>query len=178
MSTEFLRIGDKIVDKKKAFRAVDRILTARAAGSSQQEAADKVGVDRSFVSRLEALGEIRRGGKIALVGFPVANKAEIEKAAREEGIDFVLVFTDEERWAFVNRPSGADLFHDLLRIVYEVRSCDVVLLLGSDKRLEILAELVQDKTVIPISLGSSPMTRDAHVDPRVIRDMVDRVRSS
>ena len=84
MSTEFLRVGDKLLDKGKIARAVERVLAMRAAGASQQEAADAVGVDRSFVSRLEALGEVRRGGRVALVGFPVANKAEIEAVAREE----------------------------------------------------------------------------------------------
>lgn len=178
MSTEFLRVGDKLLDKGKIARAVERVLAMRAAGASQQEAADAVGVDRSFVSRLEALGEVRRGGRVALVGFPVANKAEIEAVAREEGVDYVFLLTDEERWSFVNRRNGAELFNDLMRVIYEVRACDVVILMGSDRRLEIMAGLVQDKTVIPIELGKSPMREDARIDLERLREAIRKVRSA
>ncbi|MCR4400242.1 MAG: hypothetical protein NUV35_05110 [Syntrophomonadaceae bacterium] len=81
---EFYRIQDKIVSRQKIEVAVTRILEMRARGLSQQEVADRLQVDRTFVSRLEGLGEIRKGASIAAVGFPIQNKDEI-RAVLEKG---------------------------------------------------------------------------------------------
>ena len=83
-----IRIGDKVVDRDKIDRAIDRVFEMRQSGASQQEAADAIGIDRTFVSRLENLGEVRKGQRVALVGF-VGNKDEIEAIARRAGIDYV-----------------------------------------------------------------------------------------
>ncbi len=68
---QFARIGgDKVVDRDRLYHVVDRVLELRAAGGvSQLEVAQRLGgTERSFVSRLEALGEIHRGARLALVG--------------------------------------------------------------------------------------------------------------
>ena len=98
---DFVRIGDKIVSREKINEAIDDILTRRAKGLSQAEVASQMGLDRTFISRLETLGELRKGGSIALVGFPLSNCEEIKRVAREEGVEFVLVMNDDERWDFV-----------------------------------------------------------------------------
>lgn len=72
--TDLVRIGDKVIDRARLHRLIDQALDLRAGGASQQEVADRLGTDRTFVSRLETLGELRRGRRIGLVGFPVANK--------------------------------------------------------------------------------------------------------
>ena len=92
----------------------------RSSGKSQQETAEALGVDRTFISRLEALGEVRKGGKVALIGFPIENKRELEEAARAEGVDFVLLFTEEERRRFAEGMSGAELINEIMRLG---RSC-------------------------------------------------------
>jgi len=66
-----LALGDKVVDRDRLYHVVDRVLELRAAGVSQLEVAQRLGTERSFVSRLEALGEIHRGARLALVGVPV-----------------------------------------------------------------------------------------------------------
>ena len=50
-----VRVGDKVINKDKIDRTVDRLLDMRSEGLSQAEAASLIGTDRSFVSRLRAL---------------------------------------------------------------------------------------------------------------------------
>lgn len=170
----FLRIGEKLIDKDKLLRAVEQMLEMRARGASQQEVANKFGIDRSFISRLEALGEVRKGRRIGLVAFPIANAAEIRELAQEEGIDFVLVMSDEERWAFVQNRTGLDLFNQIMQLIWDARQCDVVILAGSDKRLELMKGLL-DREVLCIELGKSPMV-DAYLAPDRLREVVRLVR--
>ena len=60
------RVGDKLLNRDKLDRIVDRIFNWRVSGLSQQEVAARVGCDRSFVSRLESLAEVRKGGSVAV----------------------------------------------------------------------------------------------------------------
>jgi small-conductance mechanosensitive channel len=50
---DFYRIGDKLVSMEKLNRSLAEMLTLRSTGLSQQEVADRCGVDRTFLSRLE-----------------------------------------------------------------------------------------------------------------------------
>ncbi|QUL97760.1 MAG: helix-turn-helix transcriptional regulator [Candidatus Fermentithermobacillus carboniphilus] len=174
---EFVRIGDKVISRQKLEDAIDEILSLRSKGLSQAEVAQKTGVDRTFISRLEGLGELRKGGSIALVGFPLSNCDEIRKVAAEEGVDFTLVMTDEERWAFVRERSGADLLNDLMRLIATVRKYEKVILIGSDKRLEIMKGLLDKGTeVSTIVIGRSPMTGDVYLNPQSLREVIREMR--
>lgn len=82
---EFYRIGEKLISMEKLNRTVARIMSLRSEGLSQQEVAVRFGVDRSFVSRLETLGAVRKGARLAVVGFPVKNKEEILSLLKETG---------------------------------------------------------------------------------------------
>ncbi|NPV51935.1 MAG: transcriptional regulator [Firmicutes bacterium] len=172
---DFVRIGEKLIDKERIYKVIDRILEMRCRGGSQQEVADKLGIDRTFISRLETLGEVRKGGRIALVGFPILNKAELEALAREEGVDYVLILTDEERWAFVKNRSGIDLFNEVMALIMKLKHYDSVIFLGSDLRVG-LAESILGDRVIPIILGTSPMKEDKYVDPGQIRGIIRELR--
>ncbi|HHY95380.1 MAG TPA: helix-turn-helix transcriptional regulator [Firmicutes bacterium] len=172
-----IRVGEKVISRQKLAEVTDRILEMRAGGLSQQEVADRMGVDRTFISRLETLGEIRKGRTIAMVGFPVENRAELEEVARQEGVDFTFLLTDRERWEFLENKTGVDLFNQIMSIIYTVRQHDVVILLGSDMRVRLMKGLV-NKEVIEIPLGSSPMTRGAWVDPERVRTVIRSVKTS
>lgn len=174
---ELIRIGEKVLSRQKLQDAIDRILEMRARGLSQQEVADRVGVDRTFVSRLEALGEVRKGRSIAIVGFPVENRAELEQVAREEGVDYTLLLTDRERWEFLEKKTGVELFNEIMSIIYAVRAHDVVILLGSDRRVSLMKGLV-DKEALVVPIGTSPMTRGATVDPEKLRALIRAVKAS
>ena len=71
------------------------MLSARSSASGQRDrlrpkSASRLGVDRTLVCRLESLGEIRKGRRLAVVGFPVLNKEEVRQALEREGVDFIF----------------------------------------------------------------------------------------
>ena len=169
-----MRIGEKLIDKGRLLNTVERILDLRSNGLSQQETADRVGIDRVFVSRLESLGEVRKGGRVALVGFPVGNKDEVQQIAREEGIDFTLLMDDEERWRYVRERSGIDVLNEIMAIISKLRIYDVVIFIGSDMRCN-LVESILGNRVISIVIGTSPIKQDAHMNPETIRKIIREV---
>ncbi len=174
---DFVRIGDKVVSRQKIDDAIEEILSLRAQGMSQADVASKIGVDRTFVSRLETLGELRKGGSIAIIGFPLANCEEIREVASQEGVDFVFVMTDEERWDWVRQKNGIDLLNELLRLVAAVRGYDKVILIGSDRRLELMKGLLDRRTeVIKIVIGRSPMAGDVYLNPKSLRHMIKQIK--
>ena len=170
------RIGDKVVSREKLIDALEEILGDREAGATQEEVARTYGVQRSFVSFLESLGEIRRGPRVALVGFPVANAEEVREIARVKGVDFVLVFSQEQRESIENQP-GADVFNRLLETLATLRDHDVVIFMASDWRLE-LVERILGAEVIGVPLGSSPLRSDVRVDIGELGDLLDGVLSA
>ncbi len=173
----FVRISDKVISRQKIDNAIDEILDLRTQGFSQSDVADKAGVDRTFISRLETLGEVRKGGSIAMIGFPLSNCEEIRQLAIEEGIEFVLLMTDQQRWDWVKQKSGIDLFNKLLDLITTIRNYDKVILIGSDKRLELVKGLLDRHTqVFTVVIGQSPMTGDVRLNPELLRRMIVQVK--
>lgn len=173
----FYRVQDKIISRQKIDSVVSRILEMRARGFSQQEVADRLGVDRTFVSRLEGIGEIRKGASIAVVGFPVLNKSEIEEVLRKEGVDFYLLMTETERIAYVQNKSGAELLNELMNLIGEFRKYDVVVCIGSDFRIK-LVQGILDNEVIGIEIGESPLTEDKWVDPAQVKRVLAAIKAA
>jgi len=172
----FYRIGDKVVSREKLFSVIDEVLSDREAGSTQEEVARTYKVQRTFVSFLETLGEIRRGPKVALVGFPIANVAEVTELAERKGLDFLLVFSQKER-EDVETASGYEVFNRLLETLATLREFDVVLLLASDWRLE-LVERILGSEIIGIPLGQTPLREDVVVDLVELEAVLDDVLSA
>lgn len=170
------RIGDKVVSREKLIDALDEILADREAGATQEEVARTYGVQRSFVSFLESIGEIRRGARVALVGFPVSNAAEVKRLADDKGIDFVLVFSQAERESIESQP-GADVFNRLLETLATLRDHDVVIFMASDWRVE-LVERILGNEVIGMPLGHTPLRADVAVDLEGLSTLLDGVLSA
>ena len=156
------RIGEKVVSRDKLVGVIDEILADREAGSTQEEAARSHGVQRSFVSFLESLGEVRRGARTAVVGFPVANAAEVKALTERLGIDFTLVFSQAERESIEHAP-GAEVFNRLLETMATLRDYDVVVVMASDWRIELIEKVLGTET-ITLPLGPSPLREDVTVD--------------
>lgn len=171
------RIGDKLVSRERLVRAIERIMEMRARGRSQHEVAKACGVDRSFVSRLETLGEVRRGQRVAVVGFPVANRGELEARARQAGAEWVLLMSNEERWRYARERSGERLFNELMEILSHLSQFDRVIFLGSDMRIRLVEAILGSDRVVGVSLGASPIDRDVEVDPDRIAALVSGVKS-
>jgi len=173
---DIMRIGSKLISRSRIDRRIDEAFAMRAAGKSQQETADALGVDRTFISRLEALGEIRKGGRIALVGFPVENKQELERIAGRYGVEFTLLFTDRERREFAESRSGADLVNEIMALAARLRSFDTVVFLGSDMRIRMVESMIGRERVIGVLLGRSPLKNDVRVDPESIAHILESLR--
>lgn len=167
----YTRVGDKLVSKDKIMRTVDKVLERRATGMSQQDVANELQLDRSFISRLETIGELRKGGRIALVGFPVLNKQEVYDIASDYGVDYIFLLNDEERWRWVRETTGAELLNELMELVAAVRACDSVIMIGSGMRIR-LTEALVDKQVIPIFIGETPIREDKYIDPEQLHTLL------
>lgn len=171
-----VRIGDKIINRHKIESYLDQILELRVQGLSQQEVANRLGLERTFISRLEGLGEVRQGNRLAVIGFPISNKDEIMRLANEMGADFVLLMNDKERWDFVGQKTGVELLDAIMGLIMQVRACDVVIIIGSDLRIRI-AQALLDKEVVPIKLGDTPIEQDQYVDPAYMREILTACRN-
>lgn len=172
---EFIRIGEKLISIEKIKRLVIKILSLRSEGCSQQEIAERLNIDRSFISRLESLGAVRKGKKIALVAFPVKNKEEVTRVAKEMGVDFTLVLTNKERWRFIEEKSGIELFNEVMQIIADIRTYDVVILIGSRQRIQWSSAFL-DKEVVDLEIGESPLTEDKYIDSENLRELINMLR--
>ncbi len=156
------RIGEKVVSRDKLLAAIESILEEREAGATQEQAARRAHVQRSFVSFLETLGEVRRGPRVALVGFPVANRDEVRALAERHAVDFVLVVSQSDRES-IEAGSSADVFNQVLETLAALRDFDTLILLASDMRIATM-EKILGAEVIGIPLGHTPLRADQHVD--------------
>jgi len=172
---EFARIGEKLISISKLHSIIEKILDLRCKGLSQQEVADMLNIHRSFISRLECLGEVRKGKRIAIVGFPIKNRDELMKVVHEEGIEFSLLLTEEERWEYVEQKSGIELFNSIMGLITKIRTYDLVIIIASDKRIKVIEALL-DKEVIPVEIGKSPLQEDKYVDPEMVRSIIREVK--
>ncbi|MBP2655843.1 MAG: hypothetical protein H6Q73_3412 [Firmicutes bacterium] len=171
-----LHIGEKILNSQKIHRVIDDILEKRVRGMSQQDIANKLGVDRTFISRLESLGEVRKGGRVALVGFPIENCSELSQMAQVEGVDYCLVMSEKERWEFVQSKTGVELTNMIMELVGVLRMYDSVIIIGSDMRVKLATSLL-DKDVIGVEIGESPLATDKYVDVNEIRNIIRQLHS-
>lgn len=166
-----MRIGDKIISRQQIDMWISRILDLRQKGYSQQEAAQQLKIDRTFISRLESLGELRKGRGVAVLGFPVANGLELEKVCRQYGVDWWLFLSEQERTQFVKEKSGLDIFNEVMDTLATIRNYDSVVVLGSNKRVQIVEALL-DRDVFPLELGPSPLKEDVLVDINEFEEII------
>lgn len=171
---ELIRVGDKVINKTKIFRMVDKILDLRNRGFSQADTAKELELERTFISRLESIGEVHKGGRIAIVGFPIANAAAIQDIALTEGVEFVFLMSEAERWSFIRR-DGLDLFNKVMEILVSLKEFDLVIFLGSDMRIDLVDTLLEGK-VVGVEIGTSPITEDKHIDPLMIKEIIHQFR--
>ncbi len=173
---QFIRIGEKVISKKKLNREINKILELRIIGVTQEGVARKLGLERTFVSRLESLGEIRKGKKIALIGFPIKNKEELTRLAEELGVEYVLLLTQEERFEFIKKKTKSELFNEVMEIIVNLADFDLIIFMGSDMRVPIV-EKIFSVQVIGIIIGHSPIKESKYVNPKKIIEIVKEVKN-
>lgn len=158
----------------KIEESVRKILQLRSTGLSQQEVANLLGLDRTFISRLESIGEIRKGKKIAVFGFPIKNKDEIKKISAALGVDFIYVVNEEERWNLVQDKSALDFFNEAMELIAKLQAYDLVVLISSRRWLKI-AEAFFSNEIVFIELGPSPIKEDCLLNPDMFREIISKV---
>ena len=162
---EFVRIGEKLINLHKIDETVRHILQLRSNGMSQQEVAEKLQLDRSFISRLESLGNVRRGGRMGMMAFPVSNAEELLALADCYGIEKKLILSNRERWQLIQGKSGVDFLNEVIKIIEDMRQCDTVFVFCSAKWNRMAAALL-DNEVYTVEIGKSPISTDVYVDPQ------------
>jgi transcriptional regulator with XRE-family HTH domain len=175
IAVELLRIGDKVISRAKIENKIKEILELRMLGMSQQEAADKLGVERTFISRLEGIGEIRKGHSIAAVGFPIKNKAEVEEVLKAYGVEFFVLMSEAERTAYVSNCDGVQLSNKIMELINKFRSFDTVIVMASDYRNRIARDLL-DNRIIEIDIGKSPIKEDVNVNLDVLTEILTTLK--
>lgn len=173
---DLIRIGDKLISLQKIHTMVAEIFEARSKGLSQAEVSTQFGLDRTFVSRLETLGEVRRGRSIAVIGMPVANQEALYALCHTLSVDFVWLMSDEERRNFAESRNGVELVNEIFRLAQKVRSYDTVVLMASNARVRLLTALLGVHAVIPLILGETPLNRDVVVDVNVLESIIKEVQ--
>lgn len=168
---DLIRIGDKVISLAKINNKAREILQHRMMGLSQQEVAEKLGVERTFISRLEGLGEIRKGNSIAAIGFPIKNKAEVEAILRAHGVEYFILMSEKERTEFVNDCTGMQLSNKIMELINKFRSFDNVIIMGSDYRNRVARDLLDNKA-IEIDIGKSPIKEDVNVNLDILTDIL------
>ncbi len=168
------RIGEKMISLDKAVRQVEKALDLRERGVSQQEAANRLQLDRSFLSRLESIGEIRKGSRVAVIGFPLSNAAELSAVCSEHGFDFFLLLSNLERWNMVQDKQALDFFNTIFELVTRLRQFDTLIMITSDKWHN-LAEALLDLQIIHLDLGPTPIENDRTIDPEHLRDTLKQI---
>ncbi|MBW6464045.1 MAG: transcriptional regulator [Dethiobacteria bacterium] len=175
-SDRVFRIGEKLISLNKAVRVIERALEIREHGSSQQEAASRLQLDRSFLSRLESIGEIRKGNRVAVIGFPVSNGNELKDICHEFGLDFFMILNNRERWELVTDKQALDFFNSMLELVTRLREFDTLIMITSNKWFH-LAEALLDIQIIHLELGPTPIDSDLPVDPEQLKSTIKQVLS-
>lgn len=169
---DFYRIQDKIISWQKIEKTIRKALLMRSRGMSQQEVAERIGIDRTFLSRIEGLGELRKGQSIACVGFPIKNKEEIAELLKKEGVDYIFLMTEQERQDFIQKKSGRELLNEIMELITRFRTFDVVICIGSDERIKLIEAILTGQQVISLEIGTSPITEDKWVNPAEIEKIL------
>ena len=141
---------------------ITEILQLRSLGLSQTEVAARLNIDRTLVSRLENMGEVRKGKSVAVFGFPIANSAEITRLLHAEGVDFALIMTEQERLVFIKQKSGLEVFDYILELIALTHSFEQIVIIGSDQRIKTIRAAL-NKEVMGLVIGESPKIGRAHV---------------
>lgn len=172
---DFVRITDKVISRKKIEHTIDNILNLRQQGYSQQEVATKLKLDRTFISRLESCGEIRKGNAIAVIGFPIYNKGQVIKLLEDYGVDYYLIMTEKERWNFVKNRSGIQLLDEISHIMAKLTTLDTIVIIGSNQRIKIF-EAIYPGQVVGIEIGESPIEEDKMVDVEQLAELLKGIQ--
>ncbi|HEX3033008.1 MAG TPA: hypothetical protein VHS59_12390, partial [Bacillota bacterium] len=77
------------------------------------------------------------------------------------------------RWQYVQSDSGPDLLDKIFTLITQLRSFDLVIVIGSDRRIESVGKIL-GRDVVGLEIGQSPIQEDKQVP---LEELLDLVRS-
>ena len=173
---DLIRVSDKVISRHKIDDMITEILQLRSTGLSQTDVASRLNIDRTLVSRLENMGEVRKGKSVAVFGFPIANSTEITSLLRAEGVDFALIMTEQERLSFIKQKSGLEVFDYILELIALAHSFEQIVIIGSDQRIKTIRAAL-DKEVVGLVIGESPITENKYVEPKELTKIIRAIKA-
>lgn len=156
-----VKIGNKIISLERARSLIERIFHLRQSGSTQQEVASLLGVERSFISHLEGLGEIRRSKQIALLGCGIRNASEIQEMGRDLGLDYIQLFGSKAS------------VEELLGALAWVQGADFIVFIGQDSEIA-LFEKVINKKILGIPTSGDSRLVDTEKLREILKDLAEK----
>jgi hypothetical protein len=111
-----------------------------------------------------------------LIGFPIKNKEELTHLAKELGIEYILLLTQEERFEFIKKKEKSELFDEIIEIIVNLADFDLIIFMGSDMRVPVV-EKIFSVQVIGIVIGHSPIKESKYVNPERIIEIVKQVKN-
>jgi transcriptional regulator with XRE-family HTH domain len=135
-----IKIGDKIISMDRASTLIDKIFAMRSSGSTQEEVAKQLGVERSFISHLEGIGEVRKSKEIAFIGSGVADAGRVESMVSDLNFEHVFINAD-----------GTAHIEDALGVLAILKEIDFIVFLGPATERKLL-ETVLEKKIVGITL--------------------------
>lgn len=172
-----ISMGDKVVNADHIHLMVDQILQLRQKGFSQQEVADRTGIDRGFIARMESLGEIHKGVHLALIGFPLANVRELTEVARAAGVDFILLMSESDRQHFMEDMKSSDLINHFMALIAKLKEYNNVIFIGSDMRIKMVEAILGPK-IIGWEIGISPLTEDRWINTEQLKQLIEQLKKA
>ncbi len=173
-SERLFRIGEKLISLDRAFRIAEKAMELREQGYSQQETSKRLQLDRSFVSRLESIGEIRKGNRIAVIGFPLANAVQLTELCRTYDLEFYMILNNRERWEMVRDKQALDFFNRIFELVARLRQFDLLIMITSEKWFH-LAEALLDIQIIHLDLGPTPIEEDRNFEQARLENTLKQI---
>jgi hypothetical protein len=119
---------------------------------------------------------LRKGSRVALVGFPIANADAVKALAERHALDFVLVLSQEEREDIESGEVTA-VFNTLLETIATLRDYDTLVLMASDWRIKTM-ERILGTEVVGVPLGPSPLRAAVTVDLEQLDEILSGVMSA
>lgn len=168
------RIGDKMISLDKTVRMVERAMELREQGFSQHEVASRLQLDRSFISRMESVGEIRKGNRVAIIGFPIINTAEVQTVCDSFGVDYSMILSNQQRWDMVRDQTALDFFNRMLEMITRLRDFDTLIMITSEKWYHV-AEALLNIQIIHINLGPTPISEDCSVNLLQFKEVLHKI---
>ena len=120
------------------------------------------------------MGEIRKGKKIAVVGFNIKNKDEIEKVALGSGVELIRLFGEKGKENLIKGKNGEDILDSAFKVFAELANFDLIVFMASKKRVR-KAEKIFGKRIYGFVEGRDKNTEEIFIHPEKFKAILEGI---